>query len=178
MLSKSQDDEEEDPDIDIYSEQHNYDLYSHKLQPDPSSSQVVKKSFFTSQQQAYYEKQLQKTQSLAHILISKPGVIKLYSAITNSQSEVRIIPSEVVVVECPTAYFEETKVLAPKECAGGSKDLAIKARGVAPLKLKWHKETNGKKEHFVVEGIEGAPEVCTLYIGEYSLTKKLLGNRP
>ena len=110
---------------------------------------------------------LQKTQSLVHIRISKPGTIRLQDVSDPSGVDARIsYPSEVTVVPCPSAQFVDGDALARGDnvkCAASGlnsldeeKDvrLTLSIHGVPPLALKWFKEINGRREYFVVEGIE------------------------
>lgn len=110
---------------------------------------------------------LQKSQSLVHIRVSKPGVVRLEDVLDSSNVEARLIyPTEVPVVPCPRASFSESgdlphgdnmRCAAPglKSGAGEELELKIDVYGVPPLSLKWHREINGKLEPFMVEGIEG-----------------------
>ncbi|KAI0274973.1 hypothetical protein BC834DRAFT_839954 [Gloeopeniophorella convolvens] len=110
---------------------------------------------------------LQKTQSLVHIRLSKPGILRLRDVSDPSGVDARIIyPSEVTIAPCPQAQFVDGDPLARGDnikCAAaglntldGEKDvrLDLSIFGVPPLSLKWFKEINGRREYFVVEGIE------------------------
>ncbi|KAH9178805.1 hypothetical protein EDB89DRAFT_1928552 [Lactarius sanguifluus] len=110
---------------------------------------------------------LQKTQSLVHIRVSKPGTIHLHDVNDPSGVDARIsYPSEVTVAPCPGAQFVDGDALARGDnvkCAATGlntldeeKDvrLTLSIYGVPPLTLKWFKEVNGRREYFVVEGIE------------------------
>ena len=99
---------------------------------------------------------LQKTQSLLHLRLSKPGTMKLDRVLDNSNVAARLVhPAEVTVVPCPTAQYTDDD-LQDVHCAGDTSgvDLAIDIRGIPPLSLQWSKDINGRKEHFLVEGIE------------------------
>ncbi|KAH9081740.1 hypothetical protein EDB83DRAFT_2334467 [Lactarius deliciosus] len=75
-------------------------------------------------------------------------------------------PSEVTVAPCPSAQFVDGDALTRGDnvkCAATGlntldeeKDvrLTLSIYGVPPLTLKWFKEVNGRREYFVVEGIE------------------------
>lgn len=110
---------------------------------------------------------LQKTQSLAHIRVSKPGTIRLEDVNDPSGVDARIsYPSEITIAPCPSAQFVDGDALSRGDnikCAatglntlGEEKDvrLTLSIYGVPPLALKWFKEINGRREYFVVEGIE------------------------
>jgi nucleoporin POM152 len=111
---------------------------------------------------------LQKTQSIAHIRLSKPGTIRLERVLDASGVEARVAyPAEVTVVPCPTANFAHAPTTGKKtaaveeeetRCAGDDRDLelSIQIAGVPPLSLRWYKEVNGKIERSLVEGIEAA----------------------
>lgn len=104
--------------------------------------------------------QLQKTQSLTHIRITKPGTIRLERILDSSGVVARLAhPLEVTVVPCPTAYYTDDSIAQPANevrCQGDTSgvDLAINIHGVPPLSLRWSKHVDGKKESFLVEGIE------------------------
>ncbi|TFK56721.1 hypothetical protein OE88DRAFT_1742463 [Heliocybe sulcata] len=102
---------------------------------------------------------LQKTQSLAHIAIDKPGVLRLHRVLDQSKVDARILYApEVVIAPCPKVEFIDTVAKdAGIRCAGADKDIdfAISMYGVPPLSLRWYKDVNGKREHFMVEGIQG-----------------------
>lgn len=99
---------------------------------------------------------LQKTQSLLHLRFSKPGTIRLDRVLDSSNVAARLVhPVEVTVVPCPTAQYTDDAVQDVR-CAGETSDvdLTIDIRGVPPLSLQWSKDVNGRKEYFLVEGIE------------------------
>jgi nucleoporin POM152 len=103
---------------------------------------------------------LQKTQSLAHIRLTKPGVLRLERIIHSSSVDARVVYSTALTVApCPRASFVDDPVLTQGKsirCAGADPDLdlAIDIHGVPPLSLRWSKEVNGHQESFTVEGIE------------------------
>jgi len=94
------------------------------------------------------------THSMAHILLEKPGILRLQSVMDKSNIEVRLNHSrEIIVVLCPQADFTPDG-LKMVHCAGQDLTLTIAIRGLSPLRLRWFKEVNGRREHFVKEGIE------------------------
>lgn len=99
------------------------------------------------------------TQSLAHILLRQPGIVRLERVVDVSGSDARLVASEAVVVPCPTVEFAEDEESAQEtvRCAGSgpSPQLNINIRGVPPLSLRWLRTINGHREQLVVEGIEG-----------------------
>ncbi|KAF5352715.1 hypothetical protein D9756_005934 [Leucocoprinus leucothites] len=104
---------------------------------------------------------LQNSQSLVYVRISKPGVVRLERVWDAAHNEARLIqPSEVVVVPCPQVAFvdatEQTDSDAVR-CAGQDNDLnlMIDVIGVPPLSLRWLKTINGKRDQYLVEGVEG-----------------------
>lgn len=106
------------------------------------------------------DSQLQKTQSLTHIRVTKPGTIRLERILDSSGAAARLAhPLEVTVVPCPTASYTDDSITQPASavrCQGDTSgvDLTIDIRGVPPLSLRWSKYVDGKKENFLVEGIE------------------------
>ncbi|EIW87006.1 hypothetical protein CONPUDRAFT_44325 [Coniophora puteana RWD-64-598 SS2] len=106
------------------------------------------------------QSRLQKTESLAHIRVTRPGTIRLERVLDSSNTGARLFyPSEVTVAPCPTAQYQKQPAAASEyvRCAGDTaKDVELKIdiTGVPPLSLRWSKDINGKKEHFLVEGIE------------------------
>ncbi|ESK90932.1 nucleoporin [Moniliophthora roreri MCA 2997] len=103
---------------------------------------------------------LQKTQSLVHIKLSKPAIVRLERVIDASNVEARlVIPSEALVVPCPKAEFVPQMHSADDiYCLGQDPDveLLMDISGVPPLSLRWSRSINGRKETFLVEGIEGS----------------------
>ena len=110
---------------------------------------------------------LQNTQSIVHIRLSKPGTIHLKDVSDSSGVDARIsYPSEITIAPCPHAQFVDGDALTRGDnikCAaaglntlGEDKDvrLTLSIFGVPPLSLKWFKEINGRREYFIVEGIE------------------------
>jgi nucleoporin POM152 len=103
---------------------------------------------------------LQKTQSLAHVRITKPGILRLERVVDFSNIDARLAyPSELTVVPCPRVEFVEDTVSTKGEdvrCAGQNPELelAIDIHGVPPLSLRWFKAVNGRREQFLVEGID------------------------
>lgn len=106
------------------------------------------------------DSQLQKTQSLVHIRATKPGTIRLERILDSSGVAARLThPLEVTIVPCPTAFYSDDSAARPANavrCQGDTSgvDLMIDIRGVPPLSLRWTKYVDGKKESFLVEGIE------------------------
>lgn len=105
---------------------------------------------------------LQNSQSLIHIPIAKPGILRLVRVLDTSNTEARLItPAEVTIVPCPRADFvDDGWKDVTVRCAGQEQDvqLMIHVFGIPPLSLKWLKIVNGKRENFLVEGIEGGHE--------------------
>lgn len=105
------------------------------------------------------QRTLQKTQSVVHVRVSKPGTVKLERVIDASHAEARLSYfSEVSVTPCPQAQFSEPRSSDEIiKCSGEDPEfsLVIDILGVPPLSLKWQKVINGKKQQYVVEGIEG-----------------------
>lgn len=114
---------------------------------------------------------LQKSQTLAHIRLTKPGTVRLERVLDNSNVDARLMyPLEVTVAPCPKAEFipdeisrgKDTKCAAtgvvsghPGSAAGEDVKFNIDIFGVPPLSLRWFKDVNGRREYFTVEGIEG-----------------------
>jgi nucleoporin POM152 len=105
------------------------------------------------------QSKLQKSQSLVYLRISRPGVIRLEAVWDGIRNEARLVqPSEVVVVPCPSVTFVDAAGQDDAvRCVGqdNNMDLMISVNGVPPLSLRWLKTINGKKNQFLVEGIEG-----------------------
>jgi nucleoporin POM152 len=114
-----------------------------------------------SEQKHNTQSTLQKTQSLQYIRISKPGVLRLERVLDTSNIDARILYSlDVTVAPCPRVEFANVRATSAERdirCHGHDKDLdlTIDIYGVPPLALRWFKEINGRREHFLVEGIEG-----------------------
>ncbi|KAG6814139.1 hypothetical protein H0H92_002134 [Tricholoma furcatifolium] len=101
---------------------------------------------------------LQSTQSVVHIRLTKPGTLRLESVLDHSRVPVRIAyQPNVLVVPCPNVEFIDREVVQDNiRCSGQDSNLQllIKVYGVPPLSLQWLKTINGRREHFLVEGIE------------------------
>lgn len=119
-----------------------------------------KRRHLTSQQQQFYHRHFEPTQIIRHISVTRPGVVRL-EAIKASNGDIRATPGEMTVVQCPSVRFGDPETQAPRkqECAGVTKALNIVAEGVTPMRLKWYKEVNGKREYRTADGLEGNPEV-------------------
>ncbi|KAH9947096.1 hypothetical protein B0H21DRAFT_778726 [Amylocystis lapponica] len=108
---------------------------------------------------------LQKTQGLAHIKLTKPGVLRVERVLDSSNVDARLVyPNEVTVVPCPRAQFTADSLMDREDfrCAmpglahgaGEELNLEILIFGVPPLSLRWYKEVGRQRESFMVEGIE------------------------
>ncbi|KAF8600877.1 hypothetical protein BDV93DRAFT_496344 [Ceratobasidium sp. AG-I] len=108
---------------------------------------------------------LSKSESLAHIRIVQPGVVRLERVLDKTGADFRIRLSEVVVVECPSVGFEPVEDSRKgKRCVGDAEDAHVRARGVAPLELKWgmvnaKSKTGTRPQDFTIRGIEGKEEI-------------------
>ncbi|KAI0785502.1 hypothetical protein BC629DRAFT_1593962 [Irpex lacteus] len=113
---------------------------------------------------------LQRSQTLVHLRINKPGIVRLERVMDTSNVEARLVfPAELSVVPCPSASFSSSssssalssehsvRCAAPGLTSGSGEELElnIDVYGVPPLSLRWHKDVNGRREPFMVEGIEG-----------------------
>lgn len=101
---------------------------------------------------------LQRTQALNHLRLTKPGRVRLDRVMDSSGIEARLqYPYEVLVAHCPKVQFVDEPTAAEVRCAGQDTDhqLMIDISGVTPLSLRWFKMVNGRRESFLVEGIEG-----------------------
>lgn len=105
---------------------------------------------------------LQKSQSLVYIRLTKPGTLRLERVFDVTNVDARLqYPSAVTIVPCPRVEFVEDDITKDNvRCAGQDSELGlmIDIHGVPPLSLRWLKMINGKREQFLVEGIEGGPE--------------------
>ena len=105
---------------------------------------------------------LQKSQSLIYIRLTKPGTLRLVRVFDVTNIDARLHhPSAITIVPCPRVEFVEDP--NPKHsvlCAGQDSELGlmIDIHGVPPLSLRWLKTINGRREQFLVEGIEGRHE--------------------
>lgn len=102
---------------------------------------------------------LQKTQSLVHIKVSRPGKIRLERVLDSSNAEARVRYSpDVVVAPCPSVSFvPDSHDKDNVRCVSQDPEvqLMIDISGVPPLSLRWYKSINGRRESYLVEGIEG-----------------------
>ncbi|CAE6355656.1 unnamed protein product [Rhizoctonia solani] len=111
---------------------------------------------------------LSKSERLAHVRIVQPGVVRLERVLDKTGADFRIRYSEVVAVECPSVAFEPTKDdVRGNRCIGDKVDMNVRARGVAPVELKWGVTIAPKSKYgtrrsgqdFTIRGIEGKEEI-------------------
>ncbi|KZV93718.1 hypothetical protein EXIGLDRAFT_767824 [Exidia glandulosa HHB12029] len=100
---------------------------------------------------------LGKTETMHHVKVTKPDVLRLERAGEGNEVDIRIRqnPGAVTIVECPTAQFIDGARDTQTRCVGGAEELHLTVYGVPPLALAWTRLVEGKREEFVVEGIEG-----------------------
>ncbi|TDL28053.1 hypothetical protein BD410DRAFT_782006 [Rickenella mellea] len=111
--------------------------------------------------QLYRREDLEDSQSITFIKVTKPGIVKLERVVDSSSSnEARVFRNEVLVVPCPTAQFADDNISRGHDlrCAGSSEQLSIQVFGFPPLSLTWHKEINGRRQHMAVDGIQDNKE--------------------
>ncbi|KAF8807863.1 hypothetical protein BYT27DRAFT_7139354 [Phlegmacium glaucopus] len=119
---------------------------------------------------------LQQTQTLVHILLARPGIVRLERVYDSSNADARLVISEAVVVPCPRVEFADDDTSAAQKsirCAGQDVDLQLKINvyGVPPLSLRWLKIINGNQEQFLVEGIEADHKDKHLQVDDGSSTE-------
>lgn len=127
------------------------------LRPSASTQEVDEYDDDEDEDDEASSSNLQKTQSLTYLRITKPSTIRLVRVRDSSNVDARLAhPTQLVIGPCPMSEFVET---ADKDvhCSGSELDseLLIDIYGVPPLSLRWSKAINGRREHFMVEGIEG-----------------------
>lgn len=129
---------------------------------------------------------LQKTQSMTYIRISKPGTLRLDRVVDSSSVDARLVyPREVTIVPCPRAEFVPDNV-ADMRCAtpgitsgaGEELNLEIDVYGVPPLSLRWYKEIDGRRESFMVEGIESSAHGHRRTVDETKALERVSTQRP
>ena len=114
---------------------------------------------------------LQKSQTLVHVRVTKPGTLRLERVLDSADVDARLAyPLEVVIAPCPRAEFvpddisrgDNVRCAAPGVISGhkGSTpgedvDFNLEIFGVPPLSLRWFEDVNGRKEYFTVEGVVG-----------------------
>lgn len=112
---------------------------------------------------------LQKSQTLAHARVTKPGTLRLERVIDSADFDARLAyPLEVVIAPCPKAEFvpddisrgDNIKCAAPGVVSGHKGptpgedvNFNLDIFGVPPLSLRWYEDVNGRREYFTVEGI-------------------------
>lgn len=114
---------------------------------------------------------LQKSQTLVHIRVTKPGTLRLERVTDSADVDARLAyPLEVVIAPCPRVVFipddisrgDNVKCAAPGVVSGHKGSIPgedvnfhLEISGVPPLSLRWHEDVNGRREYFTVEGIVG-----------------------
>ena len=114
----------EDPEV------HNEDDWDAEDEHEPPSSGPAKTAGHSSE--------LEKTQSLFHLKVAKPGIINLEQVIDlSTSSAARLHPNEAYIVPCPRAKFVEDRISAGLvfQCAGTKEELSVSVYGVPPLSL-------------------------------------------
>ncbi|KAL1708824.1 hypothetical protein EV121DRAFT_196368 [Schizophyllum commune] len=101
---------------------------------------------------------LQKTQSLIHIKLDKPGTLRIEKLLDTSGILAKVFTSEVTVAPCPRAEFKTLPKDGDVQCAAPDLEMQmeIDIYGVPPLSMRYSKIVNGRRELFTVEGVEGA----------------------
>ncbi|KAL1739223.1 hypothetical protein HDZ31DRAFT_20074, partial [Schizophyllum fasciatum] len=101
---------------------------------------------------------LQKTQSLIHIKLDKPGTLRIERLMDTSGVAAKVFASEVTVAPCPRAEFLSLPKDGDVQCAAPDLEMQmeIDIHGVPPLTMRYSKIVNGRRELFMVEGVEGA----------------------
>ena len=167
-----QENEEESPDEAFEREFEEYDR--------PSSKKHIQDSSTGSGVPGLYPP-LQKTQSLWYIRVNKPGVLRLEGAGGRGSSDaVRIRSVETTVVHCPSVRFtgeQKDARDAAVRCTGDEEQLSLKVYGVPPLSLQWQREAGGKREQFLVEGIDGDKVCFPNQVGLDSQLTRIVGPR-
>ncbi|KAF8885158.1 hypothetical protein BD779DRAFT_1471742 [Infundibulicybe gibba] len=100
-----------------------------------------------------FTRQLQPSESLLYIKLTKPGTIKLQRAYDSKKDGRIITPAEIQVAPCPRAEFSDVGSIGDYRCAGEDPDARLFANvfGVPPLHLRWSKILNGKTEYSIDE---------------------------
>ena len=114
---------------------------------------------------------LQKSQTLVHVRIAKPGTLRLERVLDHANVDARLTyPLEVVIAPCPKVEFvpddisrgDSVRCASPGVVSrnkgpspGEDVNFSLDIFGVPPLSLRWHEDVNGRREYFTVEGIVG-----------------------
>jgi nucleoporin POM152 len=103
---------------------------------------------------------LQKTQAVAHIPVTRPGILRLERVTHSNSVDARLAyPTSLVIAPCPSAAFmsDQHSVYSFTRCSGSNEDAHtnIEISGVPPLSLQYSKHHKYTVEHFDVEGIDG-----------------------
>jgi nucleoporin POM152 len=112
-------------------------------------------------QQSHHQKafpELQRTQLLRWIKVTKPGTIKLENVV-DGKTDVRLREVEVPIVVCPIAQFvgsgEQEVAIAEKVlCRGDSEELVMLMKGVPPMRLEYQRVLGNNREETTVEGLD------------------------
>ncbi|TRM66066.1 hypothetical protein BD626DRAFT_397603 [Schizophyllum amplum] len=101
---------------------------------------------------------LQRTQSFVHIKLSKPGTLRIERLMDTSGTAAKVFAGEVTVAPCPRAEFHPLPKDQDVQCAAQDLEMQmeIDISGVPPLSMRYSKIVNGRRELFMVEGVEGA----------------------
>lgn len=95
--------------------------------------------------------------SNVYLQISRAGSIHLDRVLYSPNIDARIVGSpEITVVSCPRVEFVDMGPNEDIRCSTRESDaqLAVDISGIPPLKLRWSKTINGRREYFSIEGID------------------------
>jgi nucleoporin POM152 len=83
--------------------------------------------------------------------VRKPGQYTIHKVVDESKLDVRPRPSEILVVECPSATI---KMDSSDRCKGDLSDVAFQVHGSPPLKIKYRKLVNGNPTEAQFQSIQ------------------------
>jgi nucleoporin POM152 len=83
--------------------------------------------------------------------VRKPGQYTIQKIVDESKLDVRPRPSEILVVECPSARI---KLESGDRCKGELSDVSFEVNGTPPLKIKYRKLVNGNPTESQFQSIQ------------------------
>lgn len=101
-------------------------------------------------------KPTQPSQSLLHIQVSRPGIIRLERVIDTDKMDSRLLfPQHLTVAPCPRAELPQGSLEEEIHCADNEKNhnLGVNIYGVPPLTLRWSRIIDGRREQFIISDL-------------------------
>lgn len=104
-----------------------------------------------------------------HLPISDPGLYRLERVQDSSRLDVRILRSQALVVNCPTATLAIPERLEhhPDRCTGDLDELSIRVSGLPPLRVKYNRWIEGRERVSTIDSVQPVKYFSPLMSGHH-----------